>query len=350
MRFLFYMGHPAHFHLFRPAIGILKSGGHGVKILIKKKDVLEDLVRSTGWDYVNINPRGRRDNLWSIGWQVLRRDAVLYRICRQFRPDVLFGTAVEIAHVGKLLRIRSVVLNEDDAAAIPLFARLAFPFAGVILSPHSANLGRWERRKTGYQGFHELAYLHPSYFTPDPAVGERLRDGAARYFILRLSAMGAHHDIGQKGFSPELARAVLERLLPHGRVYVSAERETGPAFSPYRMPLPPQAMHSALHYAGLYVGDSQTMAAEAAVLGTPSLRYSDFAGRLGYLEELEHKYKLAFAYPTSRPAALLEKIDELLADPGLKQTWLARREVLLAECADLTALLVQTALQGKTPC
>ena len=94
MRFLFYMGHPAHFHLFRPAIGILKSGGHGVKILIKKKDVLEDLVRSTGWDYVNINPRGRRDNLWSIGWQVLRRDAVLYRICRQFRPDVLFGTAV----------------------------------------------------------------------------------------------------------------------------------------------------------------------------------------------------------------------------------------------------------------
>ncbi len=34
------------------------------------------------------------------------------------------------------------------------------------------------------------------------------------------------------------------------------------------------------------------MIAEAAVLGTPSIRFNDFVGKLGYLEDLEHKYGL----------------------------------------------------------
>lgn len=29
------------------------------------------------------------------------------------------------------------------------------------------------------------------------------------------------------------------------------------------------------------------MAAEATILGTPSIRFNDFVGKLGYLEELE---------------------------------------------------------------
>ena len=41
------------------------------------------------------------------------------------------------------------------------------------------------------------------------------------------------------------------------------------------------------------------MAVEAAMLGTPSLRFNDFAGKIGVLEELEHKYELTFAIPPS---------------------------------------------------
>jgi predicted glycosyltransferase len=33
----------------------------------------------------------------------------------------------------------------------------------------------------------------------------------------------------------------------------------------------------------LYIGDSQTMAAEAAVLGIPSIRFNSFVGKLVYL-------------------------------------------------------------------
>ncbi|HMT29717.1 MAG TPA: hypothetical protein PKD91_10590, partial [Bacteroidia bacterium] len=62
MRVLFYLHHPAHFYLFKNVIGNLKKKGHEVLIVATKKDVLEDLLRSEGFDYKNYLPKGRKDN------------------------------------------------------------------------------------------------------------------------------------------------------------------------------------------------------------------------------------------------------------------------------------------------
>ncbi|MFM7728313.1 MAG: hypothetical protein ACKO7B_16560, partial [Flavobacteriales bacterium] len=119
MRFLFYLGHPAHFHLFRVVIDRLKSEGHAVSILIKKKDILEDLVRRQGWAYTNINPEGRADNKLAIAWKLLKRDVEVLKHVRSFRPDAMAGTSAEIAHIGRLTGIPSYVFNEDDADVVP---------------------------------------------------------------------------------------------------------------------------------------------------------------------------------------------------------------------------------------
>ena len=42
----------------------------------------------------------------------------------------------------------------------------------------------------------------------------------------------------------------------------------------------------------MFIGDSQTMTSEAAVLGVPSLRCNSFAGRISYINEQEFKYGL----------------------------------------------------------
>ena len=60
------MGHPAHFHLFKNTIILLKEAGHDVKILIKKKDILEDLLKNQGWDYTNIHSKERGDSRFKI--------------------------------------------------------------------------------------------------------------------------------------------------------------------------------------------------------------------------------------------------------------------------------------------
>ena len=72
-------------------------------------------------------------------------------------------------------------------------------------------------------------------------------------------------------------------------------------------------------------------------MGTPSLRFNDFVGRLGYLEELEHKHKLTFGIPTDEPERLIEKIKEIVEDAESKKIWMERRKHMLTETIDVAA-------------
>ena len=81
------------------------------------------------------------------------------------------------------------------------------------------------------------------------------------------------------------------------------------------------------------------MAAEAAVLGTPSFRYNDFVGKLGYLEELEHRYGLTFGIRTDQPKELYARVERSLNMPNLKQEWATRRTRMLVDTIDLTRFL-----------
>ena len=47
MRVLVYMGHPAHFHLYKNVINGLKEEGNEVDVLIKKKENLEKLLQNS---------------------------------------------------------------------------------------------------------------------------------------------------------------------------------------------------------------------------------------------------------------------------------------------------------------
>lgn len=90
----------------------------------------------------------------------------------------------------------------------------------------------------------------------------------------------------------------------------------------------------------MLISDSQSMTMEAAMLGVPSIRFSDLAGRIGVLEELENKYGLTFGIKTSEPERLFQKIHELLGIPDLRQEWQRRREKMLSDKIDVTAFFV----------
>jgi len=143
MKVLFYLGHPAHYHLFKNVILKLKKNGQQTTIVAKKKDVLENLLELTGWKYINILPKGRRDNFFSIALAFGRREFSLFKVASEVNPEIMIGTSAEITHVGKLKGIPTVVVNEDDHDAVPLFAKLAYPFATEIMAPSSCRDGKF---------------------------------------------------------------------------------------------------------------------------------------------------------------------------------------------------------------
>lgn len=340
MKILFHLGHPAHFHLFKNSIVSLKAKGHTIFILIKKKDVLEELLENSGLEYYNILPDGRKDSMLSMVLGLAKQDLKMLRFCLKHKPDILVGTSVSIAHVGFLLRIPSINATEDDADIVPVFSKITYPFASAVLVPENTRMGKWSKITTFYNSYHELAYLHPDNFTPKSKILDKYKIiKEERYFIIRFAKLTAHHDFGIGGINNELALKIVNLLTPHGKVLITSERELDESLEPYRMRIAPEHMHDIMNFASIFIGDSQTMAAEAAVLGIPFIRFNDFVGKITYLEELENKYNLGFGIKTNGVQQLLETVEKLINTNNLKELYQHRRDKMLTEKIDYAKFL-----------
>ena len=232
----------------------------------------------------------------------------------------------------------SILLDDDDDEVEPLFVKYGHPFADTILSP--VDTPRKSKKTVYVNAYHELAYLHPNHFKPDPSV---LQDAGVKegdpFFIMRFNAFKAHHDVGVVGLTIENKRRLVDYLSSKGKVFITTERDIDDEFKPYQLKVSPEKAHSLMYYATMLVGDSQTMTSEAAVLGTPAIRCNTFVGRIHYLEEEEHKYGLTYGFRPDQAEEMFKKIEELLSMPNLKEEWQVRRQKMLSEKIDYAQFL-----------
>ncbi|MEC7927310.1 MAG: hypothetical protein VX767_03660, partial [Candidatus Neomarinimicrobiota bacterium] len=122
-------------------------------------------------------------------------------------------------------------------------------------------------------------------------------------------------------------------------VYISSERNLPSIFHKYILSMNPKLIHHAIYFSDLFISDSQSMTVESCILGTPSIRYSDFVGRISVLEKLEYKYKLTIGITPDGNGAIISKIKEIVAMHGLKDEWQRRRENMLKEMIDVTPFI-----------
>ena len=337
MNVLIYLGHPAQFHFSKNIILQLKSHGHQVKVLIKTKDVLEDLLKLNGFEYENIQKIPRKNNQFSILIASFARTFMVVRIAKKFHADILMGGDASISQAGFLLRRPGISVLEDDIEVIEKLARVSFPFSSSIVAPEVCNVGKWQFKKVSYPGYMKLSYLHPNRFTPD----ERLVRNyivEKKYCLIRLAQLTAHHDIGIKGLNIQLVKYLIEIAEKYGYVvYISSEGALHKDFLNYQLKINQSEIHHIMASASLLVSDSQSMSVESAVLGVPAIRFSDFSGRISVLEELEHSYGLTYGFKTSDAEEMLKKVEELLATPNLNEIWQERRQKMLADKIDVSS-------------
>lgn len=368
MNVLIQLSHPAHFHLYKLVAKNLIDNGQKVLFVIKSKDILEQLLQNAGLPYVNINQHAHRGSKFGILWDMFVRECRIVRLCRKHKIDLLTGSTPDVAHAGWWLRKWRVNTGEDDLAVVPAFAKIASPFIQAFVAPDPCSAGKIEYKTSHYPGYHELAYLHPNHFTPSREVVEGYGiDTRSPFFILRFASLNAHHDVGIKGINTEVAQHLIDILSPHGRIYITSERPLEPQFEQYRIKINPLDMHHVMAFASLYIGDSQTMAAEAGVLGVPFVRFNDFVGRIGYLRELEDVYELGYGIHATplvesqelraeshemirradgsvQPSGveeLYKRVEQLVAMPSEERraTFQSRRQKMLSEKIDCAKFL-----------
>jgi predicted glycosyltransferase len=334
LRVIVDIGHPAHVHFFKNTIWNLEKKGHQVMVVSRDKDVVIELLNAYNIPHTVLS-KVKKGKIYLLE-ELLIRESKLYNIARKFNPDLIMGIlSPEAAHVAWALGKKSIIFNDTEHAE--LAQKVTYPFCDIICTPVSfkKDVGPKQIR---YRGYHEMAYLHPAYFSPNPEVLKELGVEAGEQFvILRFISWGAHHDVGQHGINDKLA--LVQELEKFGKVFISSEGELADEFEKYRIRIPPEKIHSVLYYATLCVGEGATMAVESAIIGTPSIYVSSLAGTMGNFSELEEKYGLLFNYSDSESA--LKKAVELIKDPELKKTWSLKRAALLKDKIDVTEFMVK---------
>jgi predicted glycosyltransferase len=342
LRFLFFFVHPSKYHLYRITINELIKRGHDVEVVITTKDVLEDLVKKEGWKYTNIFPQGRKikslPTYIGAGINTVRTILRLRKLTRGKKYD-LFVTDDLLTIVGKIKGVPSVLFQDDDISAVPE-SFILMKACSYILAPAITNFGKYNHKKIGFEGFKASAYLHPNHFKIDESVLEKYGLKDQTYFIIRLVSLTATHDVGMTGITNDDCRKLISMLEKKGRVIINSERPVLEEFEKYRLKIIPKDITHILAGSSLFIGDSQTMSSEAGMLGVPYIRFNDFVGKIGYLNDMELNYKLGFGILTKDREKLFSKVEELINIPDLKSEWRKTKEHMLDKTIDLSDLQI----------
>jgi len=340
MNFLIDIGHPAHVHFFKNMIWNLKNDGHEVKILARDKEVTIQLLDGYGLEYEISGEI--RNSLLSKSFYMIRRDYKLYNAAKKFKPDIVTGICNPyVAHVGKFIRKPSITFT--DTEYVKIAGKLTYPFTNTICTPACFQEKLNPKKHVRYDGYHELAYLHPNYFKPDPTVLDELGlSKKDKFIILRLISWDAAHDTTLKGIDEGSETALIKSLERYGQIFITSERKLSKELERYRITAPPEKIHTLLAFSQLYLGEGGTMATESAVLGTPSIHVEAATTDkpcavgifMGNFIELRDKYGLMYTFQNQ--GAALDKALEILENKNSKKEWQRKREKLLNEKIDVT--------------
>lgn len=339
LRILLDLLHPAHGHVFRPFVAEMAGRGHEIRLLSRHKDVLCELLDGWGLAHRPLTRQGRGKA--GLALELVGRSARLLGEIRRFRPDVVSGLMGPcLALAAPLARVPAVILYDNETTArLNAFAARS---AALWLSPRGYRLDHGARHER-YAGYHESAYLHPARFRPDPAPVRRAGlDPDQPYSLLRFVGWTSIHDGGESGFSEAAKREAVRRLQALGPVRISSEAPLPADLEALRLTAPVGDIHHLIAHAALFVGESSTMASEAALLGTPAAFVSR-SGR-GVNDEQAARYGLVATFhgedTAARSEAALDWIARMVADPDRAARAADGHARLLADTVDVTGYLV----------
>lgn len=336
MKLLIDIGHPAHVHFFKNFIWEMQKRNHTILITAREKEISIKLLEIYMFNFTKISKmkKGRLNCIL----ECLPRDVNLLKISLKFKPDIMFGIGGTcLTHVSKITQIPSIIFTD-----YPLWYDkiLTYPFANLILTPQSfsKDLGN---KQLKFEGYKELAYLHPIFFKPDTSIYDRLGiDKKEKYILMRFASFDAAHDSTAFGFNESIKLELVNELKKYAKIFIIPAGSLPNELEEYKIKIPIDEIHNALYFAELLISDSQTMTTEAAVLGTPVVRYNSWVGSNDAINfiELEKKYNLIFNF--NKPEFVLDKCRVLLNNPTLKNNWKLKKDEMLKDKINVTNFLI----------
>lgn len=282
MKVLIDIGHPAHVHYFKYTIEKLKDNGYTVIVVAREKEITFDLLKAYNIPYISRGKgkhtlAGKFFYLFYGTWRILQA-------AYKNKTDCFLSFASPYNALATLF-YRKPNITFDDTEHNVFNHRIYIPFSDVILTPEyfKKSFGKNHFR---FRGTMDSAYLHPAYFkAKDVEFPERTEKlSGKKKVILRIVSWSASHDINQHGFSSGDISELIEKISVYADVYISSEIPIPDHLSKYSLSIKPEEIHNYMHKADLFIGESGSMATEAAYLGTHSIVFNSASHEFGVFD------------------------------------------------------------------
>lgn len=334
MKYIFELNHPKHYYQFKYVMQVLREHGHEILVLARDKDVLLSVLAEENVPYTIFGKHNKSMAAKVLGTFALVRN--YFSIAKSYKPDVIVSKASLYGVVtAKLLGCKSVIF--PDSEVVKVTNKYVVPLCTQVVTPQPFQLN-YGKKHIRIVGIFEDCYLSPQVFTPSFQTIEKY-ELKRPYAILRFVGWFANHDVGNNGFSYEDKVNLVNTVSKNMQVYISAEGKLPEELAEYKLPTPASLIHDVLSFADLYIGDSQTMAAEASLLGTPAIRSNSFVGPndMSNFVMLQDKYHLL--HNIASPQDAIAKAREL-SENTQKNEWVEKKNLYYQHVGDVNAQIV----------
>ena len=294
-RYFFDLNHPADFHFFKNLFAYLDQQGYPYRVLARNKECLHELLQAGGIPFIS---RGKGSH-FVAGKYVYAAYILILTLIQLiiFRPRLTLSlSSPYLISASRFLHIPTLTYDDTDfnPRLLPAIKRADYIFSPSNY-PHTFHKNHFH-----IQTYKELAYLDP-YIPRDEELGD-----AVFFRLTRTDSI--HHSAGTSINVPWIIKEI-NRISDVHITFLSSETGiaddlSGKVLFPDRMKI-----HQDLRKCRVFWGNSATMAAEAVILGIPSI----FVGseKFAYLQELEG-YGLLFCFPPDEIESSFNKLNELL--------------------------------------
>lgn len=270
MKILIDVLHVAYWNFYKNAIHLLEDRGIDIRLSVRPRGNLVKIIRFEN-PQMNIVTIGRHQNyLQGKVIDSVKRTYELTQYIRRNKIDAVSSDGFNIGFASKIAGVPSLIHLDDFEYKTTFY--LGMISASKVLIPSSIPINGNNVIK--YNGFKELAYLHPNYFKPSKAVISEIGTEENNYAYLRVVSPSSLN-YRQNKIEIEKFKKIVTYVKQLGfDVVLSSESEMlSRALRNFCIVLekPLKDYHSILKYAAFTISSGDSVARESCLVGTPSI-------------------------------------------------------------------------------
>ena len=260
--------HYPHVNFYKQAIKVLRGKNMDVQIILRPRGKLIYIFQKECPDVPFVLIGQHRKTLSGKMFDLVERDIFLLRYLSMNKFDIGTGGGINLAHITHFFGKPSVIFTDDVEYKLPYY--LCKPFATWVVMPKC--IPAQGKNLLKYNGFKELAHLHPNNFTPNKNALELYNLNPYEYvFIREVSSASLNYQKIEMGRLSKMLDYLRQKGL---KILLSIEdKRLVNLFKDHCIILkePVDDIHSLLHFASFTLASGDSMARESCLLGTPAI-------------------------------------------------------------------------------